>query len=122
MARVFANIAFSSIVMLLVVISTNAGLEEELVFYLSFDNITDQTVGDTSGNGLDAEIMENTEIVKGKYRDAIHITDDGQDCVNIPSQEKLKIVGEITMTAMSGNFLAVSPSDKMATTWANMKK
>lgn len=99
MVRVFVNIAFSSITMLLVTTSTNAGLEEELIFYLSFDNITDQTVVDKSGNGLDAEIIENTEIVKGKYGDAIHITDDGQDCVNIPSQEKLKIVDEITMTA-----------------------
>ena len=97
MARVFANIAFSSIVMLLVATSTNAGLEEELVFYLSFDNITDQTVGDKSGNGLDAEIIENAKIAKGKYGEAIHITDQGLDCVNIRSQDKLKIKGEITM-------------------------
>ena len=79
-------------------------------------------------------------LVKGKYGDAIHITNNGQDCVNIPSQEKLKVVDEITMTAWvyyqetwkgkkihwidkgcQGNFLAVSPTDKVATTWADLK-
>ena len=99
MIRVFTISVFLSAVILLVATSTNAGLDEELVFYLTFDNIKDQTVSDESGNGLDAEIIENTEIVKGKYRDAIHITDDGLNCVNIPSQEKLKVKGEITMMA-----------------------
>ena len=99
MARVFANIAFSSIVMLLVATYTNAGLNEELVFYLTFDNIIDQTIVDESGNGLNAEIIENTEVLKGKYGDAVHITEDAQNCVNIRSQDKLKIKGEITMMA-----------------------
>ena len=88
--------AFSSVVMLLVA-SANAGLDEGLVFYLSFDNITDQTVVDKSGNGLDAEIFENTEIVEGKYGKAIRITGQRVDCINIASQEKLKVTGEITM-------------------------
>lgn len=86
-----------SVVMLLIATAANAGLDEALVFYLTFDEATDQRIVDTSSNGLDAGIIENTKIVKGKYGDAIHITDDGQDCVNIPSQEKLKITGEITM-------------------------
>ena len=99
MRRVFTISVFLSAVILLVATSTNAGLDEELVFYLSFDNITDQTIVDESGNGLDAEILENTEIVKGKYGDAIHITDEGLNCVNIPSQEQLKVKGQITMMA-----------------------
>ena len=99
MIKVFTISVFFSAVILLVATSTNAGLDEELVFYLSFDNITDQTIVDKSGNGLDAEIIENTEIVKGKYGKAIHITDEGLNCVNIPSQEQLKVKGEITMMA-----------------------
>ena len=89
--------AFSSVVMLLLATSVNASLSEGLVFYLTFDNVTDQTVVDKSGNGLDAEILENTEIVKGKYGEAIRITGQSGDCVNIASQEKLKVTGEITM-------------------------
>ena len=89
--------AFSSVVMLLLIVPANAGLDEGLVFYLSFDNITDQTVVDKSGNGLDAEIFENTETVEGKYGEAIHLTGQRADCINIPSQEKLKVIDEITM-------------------------
>ena len=59
--------AFSSVVMLLLGHSTNAGLDEELIFYLTFDNVKDQTIIDESGNGLDAKILERVEIVKGKY-------------------------------------------------------
>ncbi|MDD9975736.1 MAG: hypothetical protein OXU27_17125 [Candidatus Poribacteria bacterium] len=99
MARLSIGTIFFSAVILLVTTHVNAGLDEELVFYLNFDNVKKQTIVDTSGNGLDAEIIENTEIVKGKYGDAIHITNNGQDCVNIPSQEKLKVVDEITMMA-----------------------
>lgn len=89
--------AFWSVVMLSLVASANASLDEGLVFYLTFDNITDQTVVDKSGNGLDAEIFENTEIVEGKYGEAIRITGQRADCVNIASQEKLKVTDEITM-------------------------
>ena len=88
---------FLSTVFLLMAASASAGLDEGLVFYLTFDNIKDQTIVDTSGNGLDAEIIENTEIVKGKYGEAIRITGQSADCVNITSQEKLKVRGEITM-------------------------
>ena len=98
MLRVFVRVPLVSVVILLVVSSVNAGLDEELIFYLTFDNVKDQTIIDESGNGLDAEIVENAEIVKGKYGDAIHITGRGGDCVNIPAHEKLKVVGEITMT------------------------
>ena len=98
MLRAFIAVPLSA-VMLLIATSTNAGLDEGLVFYLSFDNVTDQTILDESGNGLDAELHENTEIVKGKYGNAIRITDQGFHCVNIPSDEKLKITGKITMMA-----------------------
>ena len=99
MARLIIGTIFFTTVILLVTTHVNANLDEDLVFYFNFDNFKGQTIVDTSGNGLDAEIIENTEIVKGKYGDAIHITNNGQDCVNIPSQEKLKVVDEITMMA-----------------------
>ena len=91
--------AFSSVVMLLLGPSANAGLEEDLVFYLTFDDVKGQTIIDESGNGLDAEILEPVEIVKGKYGDAIRLKGQSGDCVNIPAQEKLKVIGEITMMA-----------------------
>lgn len=99
MARLSIGTIFFSTVLLLVASYANAGLDEGLVFYLSFDNIKGQKITDKSVNGLDAEIIENAEVVKGKYGDAIHITGSGTDCVNIPSQEKLNVSGEITMMA-----------------------
>ena len=74
-------------------ISANASLNEDLVFYLTFDEVTDQRIVDKSGNGLDAEILENAEIVKGKYGNAVQLTGQGGNCVNIPAKEKLKVVG-----------------------------
>lgn len=97
MIRVSIRAIFFSAVTLLVATYANAGLDEDLVFYLNFDNVKGQTIVDTSENGLNAEIIEHTKVVKGKYGDAIHITGNGQDCVNIPSQEKLKIIDEVTM-------------------------
>ena len=90
------TICFSAVV-LLGTTYANAGLDEGLVFYFGFDNVKGQTVSDKSDNGLDAEIHKNTEIVKGKYGNAIRITKQSENCVNIPSQEKLKVTGEITM-------------------------
>ena len=96
MLRAFIT-AFSSVIMLSLVASANASLDDDLVFYLTFDNVKNQTVVDKSGNGLDAEILKNTEIVEGKSGEAIRITGQSGDCVNIASQEKLKVTGEITM-------------------------
>ena len=76
-----------------------ADLAEGLVVYFTFDNINGKTVVDDSGNGLDADIIANTDIVKGKYGDAIRITAVGADCVNVPASDELKITGEITMAA-----------------------
>lgn len=99
MIRTFVSAVFSSIVVLLMTTSINAALEEDLLFYFSFDGIKNQAIIDKSQNGLDAEIIENAKVAKGKYGDAIHITDDGLDCVNIPFQEILNVTDEITMMA-----------------------
>ena len=76
-----------------------ADVFEGLVVYFTFDNVKGKTIVDDSGNGLDADIIANTEIVPGKYGDAIRITEEGPDCVNVPAAEELKIEGEITMAA-----------------------
>ena len=76
-----------------------ADLAEGLVVYFTFDNVNGKTVVDDSGNGLDADVIANTEFVKGKYGDAIRITKEGPDCVNVPAADELKITGEITMAA-----------------------
>ena len=76
-----------------------ADLAEGLVVYFTFDNVKGKTVVDDSGNGLDADVIANTEFVDGKYGKAIHITAEGPDCVNVPASDELKITGEITMAA-----------------------
>lgn len=78
---------------------TTADLAEGLVVYFTFDNVDGKMILDDSGNGLDADIIANTEFVKGKYGDAIHITKEGPDCVNVPASDELKITDEITMAA-----------------------
>ncbi|MCY4402927.1 MAG: LamG domain-containing protein [Candidatus Poribacteria bacterium] len=76
-----------------------AALEDDLVVYFTFDDVDGKTIRDSSGNGLDANIIANTEIVDGKNGKAIKITAEGADCVNVPADDKLKISGEITMAA-----------------------
>ena len=76
-----------------------ADLAEGLVVYFTFDNVKGKTIVDDSGNGLDADIIANTDIVDGKYGKAIRITAVGADCVNVPASDDLKITGEITMAA-----------------------
>ena len=95
------SIMFSllTILMLITVSTLMAALEDDLVVYFTFDDVEGKTILDSSGNGLDANIVANTEIVKGKNGDAIKITAEGADCVNVPADEKLKISGEITMAA-----------------------
>lgn len=95
------SILFSllTILMLITVSTLMAALEDDLVVYFTFDDVEDKTIRDSSGNGLDANILANTEIVKGKNGNAIKITAEGADCVNVPADEKLKISGEITMAA-----------------------
>lgn len=133
MIRIFKGAACLSAILLFVATYTLAALDDDIVFYLTFDTVNNQTVVDETGNGLNAEIHEHADIVKGKYGDAIQITAEGWNCINIPSNEKLKVTGEITMMAWiyspeawAGKKVhwinAVSPSDKAATTWADMKK
>ncbi len=57
MIRGFIGAAFWGPLILLGTISANASLDEGLVFYLTFDEVTDQTIIDKSGNGLNAEIL-----------------------------------------------------------------
>ena len=76
-----------------------AYLDEGLVVYLTFDNVKGKQILDESGNGLDAEVIKNTKFVKGKYGNAVRITRKTEDCVNIPSEDTLKISEEITMMA-----------------------
>ncbi len=90
---------FLVILMLITVGSVIAGLEDDLVVYFTFDDVDGKTIRDSSPNGLDANIVANAEIVKGKNGNAIKITAEGADCVNVPADEKLKISGEITMAA-----------------------
>ena len=95
------SIMFSLLVILmLITVSTiTAGLQDGIVVYFTFDDVSGKTIRDSSGNGLDANIVANTDIVKGKNGNAIKITAAGADCVNVPADEKLKISGEITMAA-----------------------
>ncbi len=97
MTQLSIGTIFFSAVILLVATDVSAGLDESLVFYLDFDSVKGQKITDKSGNSLDAEIIGSTEIVKGKYGNAIRLTSQGGNCTNIPSQEKLKVTGEITM-------------------------
>ena len=76
-----------------------ANLADDLVVYFSFDNTEGKRVLDESGNGLDAEVIENTKFVEGKYGSAVHITRRTEDCVNVPTADKLEIDGAITMMA-----------------------
>lgn len=78
---------------------TTADLTKELVVYFTFDNVKDKRILDESGNNLDAEVIENAKFVEGKYGNAIRITDETEDCVNIPSADALEIDEEITMMA-----------------------
>ena len=85
--------------LMLITTYATADLAEGLVVYFTFDNVKGKTIVDDSGNGLDADIIANTEIVDGKYGKAIRITKEGPDCVNVPAADELKITGEITMAA-----------------------
>lgn len=95
------RILFLLIFVLFTASQVSAGLEDDLVVYFTFDNVEDKKILDASGNDLDADVIANTNFVKGRYGDAIHITRDAQktDCVNVPADSILKIEGEITMMA-----------------------
>jgi hypothetical protein len=79
--------------------AAHADLEDGIVFYFTFDNVKGKKVIDESKNGHDADVIANTKFSKGHIGDAIEITAEGADCVNIPAADDLKIEGEITMMA-----------------------
>lgn len=93
------GILFPLILVLLVVNFVSAGLDEDLVVYFTFDSVEGKKIFDASANQHDAEIVGKTKFVKGKHRNAIQITADTEECVNIPTWQSLKINGEITMSA-----------------------
>lgn len=93
------RILFPLILVLFTVSGISAGLDEGLVFYFTFDKVKGQMVLDASDNQHDAEIVGKTKFVKGKYRNAIQITGNTEECVNVPDWQALKISGEITMSA-----------------------
>ncbi|MDD9974430.1 MAG: LamG domain-containing protein [Candidatus Poribacteria bacterium] len=76
-----------------------ADFDKDLVVYFTFDNIKGKRILDESGNGLDAEVVKDTKFVKGKYGNGIHIINDTEDCVNVPTADELEISEEITMMA-----------------------
>ena len=78
---------------------TTADITDDLVVYFTFDDVKGKQILDESGNGLNSEVIENTKFVEGKYGNAIRITKETEDCVNIPSADALEISEEITMMA-----------------------
>ncbi|MDE0682818.1 MAG: LamG domain-containing protein [Candidatus Poribacteria bacterium] len=76
-----------------------ADFANDLVVYFTFDNVKGKRVLDESGNGLDAEIVKNTKFVEGKYGNAVRITRETEDCVNVPVSDALEINEQITMMA-----------------------
>lgn len=76
-----------------------ADLTDDLVVHFTFDNVKGKRIFDESGNGLDARVIKNTKFVKGKYGNAIRITRETEDCVNVPVSDALDINEEITMMA-----------------------
>ena len=99
MRQLFSYAVLLSALMFIMVGYATADLAEGIVVYFTFDNVKGDMILDDSGNGLDADIIANTDIVDGKYGKAIHITKEGPDCVNVPASDDLKITGEITMAA-----------------------
>ena len=57
-----------SALMFITVGYATADLAEGLVLYFTFDTVKGKTIVDDSGNGLDADIIANTDIVKGQIR------------------------------------------------------
>ncbi len=92
------RILFLFFVTLFIVSQVSAGLEDDLVLYLTFDNVQGRRIFDASGNNLDAKVVQNVNFAKGKHGDAIKITSNTEDCVNIPASEALK-TSKITMSA-----------------------
>ena len=76
-----------------------AALDKGLILYFTFDNVIGKQILDESGKGLDAEFVKDPKFVKGRYGNAIYITGETEDCVNIRAAKALEISEEITMMA-----------------------
>lgn len=98
MRRVFLQLLLF-VLILITARYTTADLTQGLVVYFTFDNVNGKQILDESGNGLDAEVIKNAKFVEGKYGNAIRITGETEDCVNVPASHKLEITEEITMMA-----------------------
>ena len=98
MGRLFYYPLFVVLVLVSVGYAT-AALTDDLVVHFTFDTVKGKTIVDESGNGLDARIIKHTKFVEGKYGKAIRITNETEDCVNVPSADALEISEEITMMA-----------------------
>ncbi|MDE0011679.1 MAG: hypothetical protein OXU36_11050 [Candidatus Poribacteria bacterium] len=92
------GILFLFLTVLFTASQVSAGLEDDLILYLTFDNVKGRQILDASGNNLDAKVVQNANFVEGKHGDAIKITANTEDCVNIPTSEALK-TSEITVSA-----------------------
>ena len=99
MKKLLSYTVLLNAVMLIAVGYTTADFDEGLVVYFTFDNVKGKRVLDESGNGLDAEVVKNTKFVEGKYGNAIRITNETEDCVNIPAADELEISEQLTMMA-----------------------
>ena len=84
---------------LILVNLSDAILDDGIVLYLTFDDVDGKKIKDQSKNGHDAEIIANTKLVKDQIGKAIEITAEGQDCVNVPAADALKIKDQTTMMA-----------------------
>ena len=95
------RIAFLLILVLFTRSQSFAGLNKELVVFLSFDNVKGKRILDASGNDLDAEIIANVDFIEGKYGNALHVAAaaEGDECVHIPADNLLKLEDKITMMA-----------------------
>ena len=57
------QVLFSLVLVLFTVSPVSAGLDEGLVVYLTFDNVRDKKVLDTSGNNLNTNVIANADFI-----------------------------------------------------------
>ena len=99
MERFFSIMAFVGVLVIFSSSFLGAALDDDLVFYLPFDEGTGKVAKDQSKNGHDAQLIANNKWVDGKIGKGIEITAEGQDCVQIDAVDDLKIEEAITMLA-----------------------
>ena len=77
--------------------SVNAFEEDNILLYYSFDRLNGNTVPDDSGNGHDAEVVGNANLVDGRFNDAIHLKGSIVQMNNRNVIESVGDTGELTM-------------------------